>query len=100
MLTERLFIGISGSIVCLDPASGGEVWRQKLNSSGIATVAIVGDGLYGAAAGELCRLDPLTGRILWRNKLPGLGLGVISFPAGSEAGAHAAAAHAKQHAAI
>ena len=95
-MADRLFIGIGGHVVALDPDSGSEIWRQKLSATGLATVAVHGDALFGAAAGELCRLDPLTGRILWRNKLRGLGLGVVSFPGGAEAAALALAAAPKR----
>jgi outer membrane protein assembly factor BamB len=100
LLKDRLFIGIGGRVVALDPMTGQELWRQRLASSGVATVAIIGEGLYGAAAGELFRLDPATGQILWQNKLEGLGLGVVAFPDGSEAAVHAAVEQARQQAVI
>ena len=100
LLKDRLFIGIGGRVVALDPATGEELWRQKLATSGPATIAIVGEALYGAAAGELSRLDPATGRVLWTNKLERLGLGVVAFPGGSEAAVHAAVEQARQQAAV
>lgn len=90
---NRLFIGIGGNVVALDSATGQELWRTRLKAAGVATVAVVGGALYGAAGGELCRLDPGTGTILWRNKLKGLGVGVVAFPG---AGADALAAVAEQ----
>ena len=99
LLQDRLFIGIGGFVVCLDPGTGEELWRSRIKASGPSTVAVIGDALYGAAEGELCRLDPETGEIYWRNKLPRLGLGVISFPAGSEVAAHAQVANASRQAA-
>lgn len=98
---DRLVIGIGGFVVRLDPETGEELWRSRISSSdNSATVAFVGEGLYGAAFGELCRLDPETGEILWRSKLPKLGTGVITFPAGSEAALHAAIAEARRRSLI
>ncbi len=79
-LGNRLFIGVGGHAVALDPASGEEIWRTKLKTSSVATVAIVGGALYGAANGELFRLDPATGAILWKNRLKGLGMGDRGVP--------------------
>lgn len=96
-LGDRLFIGIGGFVVCLDPVTGEEVWRRRIQASDdTATVAIVGEGLYGAAFGELCRLDPATGEILWRSKLPKLGTGVITFPASGDPAVYAAIAQARR----
>jgi outer membrane protein assembly factor BamB len=83
-LTSQLFIGIKGHVVAIDVATGEELWRTKMKGSGLATVAVVGGHLYGAANGEVFRLDPSTGQIVWQNKLPGLGLGIVTFP-GSDA---------------
>ncbi len=97
-LSTRLFIGVGGHVVAIDPATGEEVWRTKLKTSSFATVSLTDAGLFGAAGGELFRLDPATGSVLWHNKLKGLGMGLVAFP-GSADVAGAAAAIAQQRAA-
>ncbi|SPF47544.1 Pyrrolo-quinoline quinone [Candidatus Sulfopaludibacter sp. SbA4] len=76
--TGRLFIGIKGTAVALDRASGQEVWRTRLKGDFVNVVLDNGD-LYAAAHGELYCLDPATGQIRWRNELKGLGRGLISI---------------------
>jgi outer membrane protein assembly factor BamB len=83
-LSDRLFIGIGGHVVAVDPSTGEEVWRTKLKTSAVTTVTVAGGVLYGAAGGELFRLDPATGDILWRNRLKGLGMGVVAFVGASD----------------
>lgn len=85
MLGNRLFIGVGGHVVAVDPATGEEIWRSKLKTASVVTVAIVGGALYGAAGGELFRLDPATGAVIWKNRLKGLGMGIVAFPGGSDA---------------
>jgi len=84
-MTNRLFIGVGGHVVAIDPATGEEIWRTKLKTSSVATVAVVNGRLLGAANGELFCLDPATGSVLWKNRLAGLGMGVVTFPGGSDA---------------
>ena len=84
-LADRLFIGVGGHVAAIDAASGAELWRTKLKTSSIATVAIVNDRLYGSAGGELYCLDPSTGAIRWHNKLKGLGMGIVTFPGSGDA---------------
>ena len=83
-LANRLFIGVGGHLVAIDPATGEEMWRSKLKGSHVATVSTIDGSLYGAAGGELCRVDPATGAIIWRNRLKGLGTGVVAFPGASD----------------
>jgi outer membrane protein assembly factor BamB len=76
---DRLFIGVGGHAVALDPSSGTEVWRTKLKSSAFVTVWLAGNRLFAGAGGELFCLDPSSGTVLWRNRLKGLGMGVVAF---------------------
>ena len=81
---ERLYIGIKGHVVAIDPITGTEIWRTKLKTSSFATVHLVGGRLYAAAGGELFALDQISGQIVWNNPLKGLGFGVIAFPGASD----------------
>jgi outer membrane protein assembly factor BamB len=105
-LSDRLFIGVGGHIVAIDPGTGEEIWRTKLKTSGlaldsslIATVSVAGSRVYGAAGGELFCLDPTSGDILWRNRLKRLGMGVVTFPGTSDAVALAASVAEQRRAA-
>lgn len=82
---DRLFIGAGGRVVAIDTATGAELWRTRLKSRSVTTVAIVDGKLYGAAQGEVFRLDPASGTIIWRNGLKGLGFGVVAFPGTNDA---------------
>ena len=35
---ERLYLGISGHVVCINKQDGSELWRTKLKSSSITNV--------------------------------------------------------------
>ena len=76
--TQLLFIGISGSVLALDRATGQEVWRTKLRSGDFVSVVLDGGALYAAARGELYCLDPGTGQVRWKNPLTGLGWGLVT----------------------
>jgi outer membrane protein assembly factor BamB len=87
-MSEPIYIGISGHVVAIDRATGGEVWRTKLAGSTYVTVYSDGDGLYAGTRGKLFCIDRATGSIRWTNELTGLGYGLITF---SNSGAAAAA---------
>jgi outer membrane protein assembly factor BamB len=94
---DRVIIGIGGHAVALDVATGTELWRTKLKSSGVVTVAVLGKRALAATGGEVFCLEAYTGRILWQNKLKGLGLGLVTLP-GTDA-VDAAAHEARRRAA-
>ncbi len=79
--TSLIFIGIAGSVLALDRASGEEVWRASLKGADFVNVVLDGGDLYATAKGELFCLDPATGRIRWQNPLKGLGRGLITMAA-------------------
>jgi outer membrane protein assembly factor BamB len=74
-----VFIGIAGTVVALDRATGAEVWRTALKGTDFVNVALQDGDLYAAARGELFRLDPTTGNIRWQNPLKGLGRGLVTI---------------------
>jgi outer membrane protein assembly factor BamB len=74
-----VFIGIGGTVLALDRATGEEVWRTPLKGSDFVNVALDGGQLLASARGEVYCLDPATGEILWSNPLKGLGWGLVSF---------------------
>jgi outer membrane protein assembly factor BamB len=76
-----LYIGVKGTVLALDRATGQEVWRTRLKSSGFVNVALDGREIYATTYGEVFRLDPASGAICWNNELPGLGRGLITIAA-------------------
>ena len=86
MNVSLLFIGIKGTVLALDRATGREVWRTRVKGSDFINVVLDGGGLYATTQGEIFALDPATGEVLWHNKLEGLGLGLVSIASSSPAG--------------
>ena len=78
MAKTSVFIGIKGTVLALDRATGQEVWRSKLKGSSFVNIILDGGELYATTQGEVFRLDPTSGAIRWNNPLPGLGHGLIT----------------------
>ena len=79
-----LYVGIKGHVVALDRATGGELWRTKLEGVRMRATAFVyvhqdDDQLYAAYNGEVFCLDPKTGALRWHNQMRGLGTGLVSL---------------------
>jgi len=79
--TNLIFIGIKGTTLALDRATGQEVWRTKLIGSDFANVVFLDGDLYATTDGELFCLDAATGKLRWQNPLKGLGLGLVTIAA-------------------
>lgn len=76
--TNVIYIGVKGSVLALDRATGTELWRTKLKGDFVNVVLDQGQ-LYATTQGEIFRLDPASGRIVWNNALKGLGLGLVTI---------------------
>ncbi len=79
--TNFMYVGIKGSVVALDRATGTIVWTTPLRGSDFVNVVLGEAEIYAATKGELFCLDPATGHIRWRNTLKGLGWGLVSIAA-------------------
>jgi outer membrane protein assembly factor BamB len=77
--TSLLFIGVKGTVLALDRATGKNVWESRLRGSDFVNIVLEGGALYAATQGELFSLDPATGQIRWHNRLNGFGRGLISI---------------------
>ena len=77
--SKVIYLGIKGSVIALDAATGRQLWATHLKSVGFVNVVLDGDKLYAATYGEIFCLDPKTGAGLWHNPLKGFGLGLISI---------------------
>jgi outer membrane protein assembly factor BamB len=80
-----VFVGVKGTVMALDRATGREVWRTPLTRGDFVNLVLDDGVLYATARGEIFCLDPLTGRVYWNNPLRGMGYGLVSIatPAGS-----------------
>ena len=77
--SDLIFIGIKGSVVALNRATGARVWATHLKGSGFVNVVLDGDRILAASYGEIFCLDPNTGEGRWHNPLKGYGLGLASI---------------------
>ncbi len=74
-----IYLGIKGSVIALNAATGEQLWTVHLKSCDFVHVVLDGDNLYAATQGEIFCLDPKTGVGRWQNKLKGFGLGLVSI---------------------
>lgn len=72
---QRVYLGIKSYVVCIEMATGKEVWRTKVKRGQIISVVVEEDLIVAHAGGELFGLDRSSGKLLWNNTLSGLGYG-------------------------
>ena len=82
---DVIFVGIKGTVLALDRATGTIQWRTELKGSDFVNVIQQDGDLYAATRGRLYRLDPPSGAVLWSNELPGLGYGLVTVAGGAQA---------------
>ena len=85
-MSSPLIIGTNGYVASLDPDTGTELWRTKLqggvfNATTREDVSvIICDGkVFAGSKGHLFCLNLASGEILWRNELKGLGYNDVSL---------------------
>ncbi len=74
---QPLFIGIKGSVLALDRATGQELWRTPLKGGDFVNVTLEGEQILATTRGEIYCLSK-AGTILWNNPLKGLGHGLVT----------------------
>jgi outer membrane protein assembly factor BamB len=95
--SELVFVGIRGSLVALNRATGEQVWATRLKGYDFVNVVLDGEELFATAAGEIFCLDPLAGDALWHNPLKGFGTGLATIAPAGGAGSEPAAVLAERH---
>jgi outer membrane protein assembly factor BamB len=79
MNSSAVFVGINGTVIAIDRATGQDLWQTELKGSDFVNVILDGDRVLAATSGEIFCLDPGTGAQLWHNKLPNQGWGIASI---------------------
>ena len=94
--SELVFIGIKGSVVALNRATGKQVWTARLKGSGFVNVVVQGGAVLASCYGEIFCLDPLTGNALWHNPLKGFGTELATIAGERDLGVATAATFAEK----
>jgi outer membrane protein assembly factor BamB len=74
-----IFVGIKGTVVALDRATGEVLWMNELKGGDFVNLVVDDDYLYATTRGEIFCLDPATGALRWHNRLKGLGYGLVTM---------------------
>ena len=85
-MEERLYIGTNGYVCAIDPQSGVELWRRRLQegvlkATGHSDVSVIvrQSVVYAGSQGHLFALSAADGTILWHNEMKGLGYNDVSL---------------------
>jgi outer membrane protein assembly factor BamB len=78
-ISELVFIGIKGSVVALNRATGEQVWATPLKGVDFVNVVLQDDAILASCYGEVFCLDPITGETRWHNTLKGFGRGLATI---------------------
>ncbi len=80
MKTSNLvFVGIKGSVVALNGATGEQVWATHLKGGDFVNVVVCDKTVLASCYGEIFCLDKLTGEGRWHNPLKGFGRGLATI---------------------
>src|SRR6266536_5972717 len=94
--SELVFVGIRGSVVALNRATGQQVWATRLKGSDFVNITFQNGLLLASCSGEIFSLDPLTGEGQWHNPLKGFGTGLATIATEPSAGSSNAPALAEK----
>jgi outer membrane protein assembly factor BamB len=95
--SDLVFIGIKGSVVALNRATGAQAWATHLKGMGFVNVVLQNDTVLASCDGEIFCLDPLTGNARWHNPLTGFGRGLATIATASNPGGGNAPVLAEKH---
>ena len=95
--SDFVFIGIKGSVVALNHATGQQVWATHLKGSDFVNVLLEDGAVLASCCGEIFCLDPLTGDALWHNPLKGFGTGLATIATEHNPGTGNAPVLAEKH---
>jgi outer membrane protein assembly factor BamB len=95
--SDLVVIGIKGSVVALNRATGQQVWATHLKGSDFVNVVVQNGAVLASCYGEIFCLDPLTGDALWHNPLKGFGTGLATIATEHDTGSAKAPLLAEKH---
>ena len=78
-IAQLVFIGIKGSVVALNRATGQQEWATHLKGMSFVNVVVEEGAVLASCCGEVFCLSPLTGNALWHNPLKGFGTGLATI---------------------
>src|SRR6516225_5657861 len=81
--SDLVFIGIRGSVVALERATGKQVWATHLKGWDFVNAVFQDDRVLASCHGEIFCLDALSGNALWHNGLKGFGTGLATIATAS-----------------
>jgi hypothetical protein len=84
---QLVFIGIKGSVIALNRATGLQVWVTRLKGADFVNVVLQDGAVLASCCGEIFCLDPLTGICMWHNPLKGFGTGLATIATDQSPGA-------------
>jgi hypothetical protein len=85
-ISELIYVGIKGSVVALNRATGTQVWTAYLKGGDFVNVVVDQGQILATSYGEVFCLDPFTGKLLWHNGLKGFGRGLATIASETSAG--------------
>jgi outer membrane protein assembly factor BamB len=77
--SKVIYLGVKGSVMALDSATGQQLWLAELKGADFVNVVLDGGNLFATTRGEIYCLDPQSGGIRWHNPLRGYGWGLITI---------------------
>ena len=83
---QLMFVGIKGSVVALNRATGQQVWATHLKGSDFVNLVLQDGVILASCRGEIFCLDPRTGIGMWHNPLKGFGMGLATIATASNSG--------------
>ena len=95
--SDLVFVGIKGSVVALNRATGQQVWVTHLKGYDFVNVILDDEVILASCYGEVFCLDPLTGEGLWHNPLKGFGRGLATMATERNPGPSVAVGSAQKH---
>ena len=73
MAVNAIYLGIGGTVIALDRATGDELWRTWLKGADqLVNVVVNGRQIYATTNGKLFCLDASNGELIWYNR-PSMG---------------------------
>jgi hypothetical protein len=85
-ISNLVFIGIKGSVVALNRATGEQVWATPFGGSGFVNVVVEDEKVFATCSGQAFTLDAFTGEVLWKNGLKGFGFGLATIATPGQVG--------------